>query len=121
MKDTTNNISPKSGDIFWIEATHAEKGSEQKKNRPGVLIKHYKYGDIWEIAPLAPGNKTRRGRDNDSWFRTFASGRDSIVLLNQRRAVSKERIQQYVGHMNKQEFESLRKRIIDLYSDEIAV
>ena len=106
---------PSIGDIYYIEATGSEKGNEQMKTRPGVLINHYAYGDMWEVALLCRGNDTRKGRSNECWFRTTASGRDSIVLLNQRKTVSAVRLKGYIASMDTDELNELRTKIIKSY------
>lgn len=116
-EEDTRNKAANVGDIYFIKSSGTEIGTEERKTRPHVLLNHTSYGGLWEAAPLAPGQNTRCGKDNDNWFRTSASGRDCVVLLNQRKHISEERILNYVGKLEKGEMCSLIHQISNIYKN----
>ena len=108
---------PKEGDIYFIRESGAEVGREEKKTRPCILLKYYNYSGTWEVVPLVPGWKTRANRDNAEWFRTDASGRDSIANIGQRKVVDPSRIlpDPYLGCLTPEELSELKVRVRACY------
>ena len=100
------------GDIRWVVATGQEIGNEEQKNRPHLLIRKFGYSGLWLVAPLTPGYNTRNGRDHKEWFRTDASGRDSVIQLGGLRTVDPQRIGLSLeGRIDRSEFLEVKARI----------
>lgn len=100
------------GDIRWVEATGQEVGNEEQKTRPYLLIRKFGYSGLWLAAPLTPGYNTRSGRDHKEWYRTDASGRDSVIQLGGLRTVDSQRIGLCLeGRIDQSEFLEVKARI----------
>lgn len=102
-------VTPSQGDIFWVNLDPTV-GSEIKKKRPAVIVSNNaanKRYDQVTILPLTSQNTTKVEP-----FQVFLSKeesslkKDSKVLAEQIRTISKLRLGPWVSHLG---FESIQK------------
>ena len=86
----------KRGDIYFIRDTRQSIGSEQKADRPAVIVSNdanNKHSGVYEVVYMTTQPKT----DLPTHFITSSALRTSTVLCEQISSVYKERIGEWIG------------------------
>lgn len=92
---TANDI--KRGDIFYINRTYQEQGSEQQAGRPGIIVSNDKNNansPTFEVVFLT----TKEKSELPTHIGIRSAPRDSTALCEQIHTVSIDRIGQFIAH-----------------------
>jgi len=119
MRD--NIIEP--GDVILISLpTHNPKGHEQEGIRPAIVVGVPKGAVRYPVIIVVPlttwsGSWTRK---NPSLYPFILQGtagitRDSIALLDQVRAVDVQRVQYYLGSLEKEQFNPIKRNLLRIF------
>ena len=90
----------KRGDIYFIRDTRQSIGSEQKADRPAVIVSNdanNKHSGVYEVVYMTTQPKT----DLPTHFITSSALRTSTVLCEQISSVYEERIGEWIGTYRK--------------------
>lgn len=96
----------KRGDIYFIRDTRQSIGSEQKADRPAVIVSNdanNKYSGVYEVVYMTTQPKT----DLPTHFITSSALRTSTVLCEQISSVYEERIGEWIGTLTPEEMKQL--------------
>lgn len=108
----------KRGDIFYIEAaSYQTTGSEQRPGRPGIIVSNEKCNESSEVVEVVY-TTTQPKSHLPTHVCIKTTPRPSTALCEQVNSVSKQRIGNYVGHVSRQEQESIDIALLislDLY------
>ena len=92
----------KRGDIYFIRDTRQSIGSEQKADRPAVIVSNdanNKHSGVYEVVYMTTQPKT----DLPTHFITSSALRTSTVLCEQISSVYEERIGEWIGTLTPEE------------------
>jgi mRNA interferase MazF len=106
--------SIKRGEI-WIVKLDSTVGSEIRKNRPCVIVSPAEIHDYLRTAIIAP--LTSKGFSAPFRIAVRHGGRDSIVLLDQIRAIDKVRLTKRVGVLAPATLRAVLSLIADLFAE----
>ena len=98
----------KRGDIYYIRDTRQSIGSEQRADRPAVIVSNdanNKHSGVYEVAYMTTQPKT----DLPTHFITHSALKTSTVLCEQISSVYEERIGEWIGTLTPEEMEMLNK------------
>lgn len=96
----------KRGEIYYIRDTRQAVGSEQRANRPAVIVSNNKnntFGTVYEVVYMTTQPKT----DLPTHFVTQSALRPSTVLCEQINSVYDERIGEWIGTLTPEEMKQL--------------
>lgn len=96
----------KRGDIYFIRDTRQSIGSEQKADRPAVIVSNdanNKHSGVYEVVYMTTQPKT----DLPTHFITSSALRTSTVLCEQISSVYEERIGEWIGTLTPEEMKQL--------------
>lgn len=96
----------KRGDIYYIRDTRQSIGSEQRANRPAVIIsnnENNQHSAVYEVVYMTTQPKT----DLPTHFITTSALRLSTVLCEQISSVYEERIGEWIGTLTPDEMKTL--------------
>ena len=96
----------KRGEIYFIKSNYREEGSEQRGDRPAVIVsndKNNENSDVVEIAYMTTKPKT----DLPTHVFTRSALSPSTILCEQVCSVSKARIGTFIGTLTKNELQNL--------------
>lgn len=96
----------KRGDIYYIRDTRQSIGSEQRADRPAVIIsnnENNRYSTVYEVVYMTTQPKT----DLPTHFITKSALRPSTVLCEQISSVYEERIGEWIGTLTPDEMKTL--------------
>ena len=96
----------KRGDIYFIRDTRQSIGSEQKADRPAVIVSNdanNKHSGVYEVVYMTTQPKT----DLPTHFITSSALRTSTVLCEQINSVYEERIGEWIGTLTPEEMKQL--------------
>ena len=94
------------GDIYYIRDTRQSVGSEQKANRPAVIISNNtnnKHSGVYEVVYMTTQPKT----DLPTHFMINSALRPSTVLCEQISSVYEDRIAEWIGSLTPEEMQQL--------------
>ena len=92
---------PKRGSVYLVNLDPTI-GSEIKKTRPAVIIQNdvgNQYSSVTIIAPITSGKSATYPIDVEVKTPEGGMKNDSLVKLNQIRAVDKHRLTKHLGHL----------------------
>lgn len=98
----------KRGDIYYIRDTRQSIGSEQRADRPAVIVSNdanNKHSGVYEVVCMTTQPKT----DLPTHFITHSALKPSTVLCEQISSVYEERIGEWIGTLTPEEMEMLNK------------
>lgn len=98
----------KRGDIYYIRDTRQSIGSEQRADRPAVIVSNNvnnKHSGVYEVVYMTTQQKT----DLPTHFITQSALRPSTVLCEQINSIYEERIGEWIGTLTPEEMEMLNK------------
>ena len=98
----------KRGDIYYIRDTRQSIGSEQRADRPAVIVSNdanNKHSGVYEVVYMTTQPKT----DLPTHFITHSALKPSTVLCEQISSVYEERIGEWIGTLTPEEMEMLNK------------
>ena len=98
----------KRGDIYYIRDTRQGSGSEQRADRPAVIVSNdanNKHSGVYEVVYMTTKPKT----DLPTHFITNSALKTSTVLCEQISSVYEERIGEWIGTLTPEEMEMLNK------------
>jgi len=96
----------KRGDIYYIRDTRQSIGSEQRADRPAVIIsnnENNRHSTVYEVVYMTTQPKT----DLPTHFITKSALRPSTVLCEQISSVYEERIGEWIGTLTPDEMKTL--------------
>lgn len=96
----------KRGEIYYIESTWQEVGSEQRAGRPAVIVSNNNNNnnsEVVEVVYLTTQPKT----DLPTHVLTRSTGKVSTILAEQVNSVSKTRVGDYIGTLTDSEIQQL--------------
>ena len=96
----------KRGDIYYIRDTRQSIGSEQRADRPAVIIsnnENNRHSAVYEVVYMTTQPKT----DLPTHFITTSALRPSTVLCEQISSVYEERIGEWIGTLTPDEMKTL--------------
>lgn len=96
----------KRGEIYFIKSTYKEEGSEQRADRPAVIVSNNacnESSDVVEVVYMTTRPKT----DLPTHVLTRSALSPSTILCEQVHSVSKQRVGTMIGKLTKQELESV--------------
>lgn len=100
----------KRGEIYFIKSNHREEGSEQRGDRPAVIVSNdvgNEHSDIVEIVYLT----TRPKADLPTHVITRSATSPSTILCEQISTVSKQRIGEKLGVITEAEREAMDRAL----------
>lgn len=98
----------KRGDIYFIRDTRQSIGSEQRADRPAVIVSNNannKHSGVYEVVYMTTQPKT----DLPTHFITNSSLRTSTVLCEQINSIYEDRIGEWIGTLTPEELKQLDK------------
>jgi mRNA interferase MazF len=104
----------KRGEI-WIVKLDPTVGSEIRKTRPCVIVSPAEIHDHLRTAIIAP--LTSKGSSAPYRISVRHGGRDSIILLDQVRAIDKSRLTKRLGVLPPATLSTVLSLITDLFSE----
>ncbi|MBI5379632.1 MAG: type II toxin-antitoxin system PemK/MazF family toxin [Nitrospirae bacterium] len=105
----------KRGEIYWVNFEPA-KGSEQGRVRPALVIQNdigNLYSPITIVVPIT--SKVGKKQYPQTIYLPAGTGgllKDSEILANQIRAITKERIQERIGSLSHEEMRRVEQAIL---------
>jgi len=96
----------KRGDIYYIRDSRQSTGSEQRANRPAVIISNNgnnRHSTVYEVVYMTTQPKT----DLPTHFITQSALRPSTVLCEQISSVYEDRIGEWIGTLTPDEMKTL--------------
>ena len=96
----------KRGDIYYIRDTRQSTGSEQRADRPAVIVSNdtnNKHSGVYEVVYMTTQPKT----DLPTHFITYSALRPSTVLCEQISSVYEDRIREWIGTLTPDEMKAL--------------
>lgn len=96
----------KRGDIYYIRDTRQATGSEQRADRPAVIISNNdnnKHSSVYEVVYMTTQPKT----DLPTHFITASALRPSTVLCEQISSIYEDRIGEWIGTLTTEEMQQL--------------
>jgi len=96
----------KRGDIYYIRDTRQSTGSEQRADRPAVIISNNEnnvHSTVYEVVYMTTQPKT----DLPTHFITTSALRPSTVLCEQISSVYEDRIGEWIGTLTPEEMKAL--------------
>lgn len=96
----------KRGDIYYIRDTRQSIGSEQRADRPAVIIsnnENNRHSAVYEVVYMTTQPKT----DLPTHFITTSALRPSTVLCEQISSVYEDRIGEWIGTLTPEEMKTL--------------
>lgn len=96
----------KRGDIYYIRDTRQSVGSEQRADRPAVIIsnnENNRHSAVYEVVYMTTQPKT----DLPTHFITTSALRPSTVLCEQISSVYEDRIGEWIGTLTPEEIKAL--------------
>lgn len=96
----------KRGDIYYIRDTRQSTGSEQRADRPAVIIsnnENNRHSAVYEVVYMTTQPKT----DLPTHFITTSALRPSTVLCEQISSVYEDRIGEWIGTLTPEEMKAL--------------
>lgn len=109
----------KRGDIYYIRDTRQSIGSEQRADRPAVIVSNNvnnKHSGVYEIVYMTTQPKT----DLPTHFITQSALRPSTVLCEQINSIYEKRIGEWIGTLTPEEMKALDQCLaisIDIKAD----
>ena len=101
---------PKRGDIWWV-ALDPTIGSEIKKTRPCVVLSINEVNQYRRTVLVIPLSSSVK-ENPPVTIAVTCQGKPCIAIVDQLRAVSKERLQGFIEKMNPKEFENIIKSLL---------
>lgn len=101
-------MSVKRGDIYYIRDTRQSIGSEQRADRPAVIVSNNannEHSGVYEVVYMTTQPKT----DLPTHFITVSALRPSTVLCEQINSVYEDRIGEWIGTLTPEETAMLDK------------
>jgi mRNA interferase MazF len=102
------------GDV-WLTALEPTIGSEIRKTRPCVIIsppEMHEYVRTVIVAPMTTGNRPAPFRISVSF-----AGKDGLILLDQLRALDKQRLVRRLGSVERRTLRATLARLRDVFAD----
>lgn len=99
-------MSIKRGDIYYIRDTRQSIGSEQRADRPAVIVSNNannEHSGVYELVYMTTQPKT----DLPTHFITTSALRPSTVLCEQINSVYEDRIGEWIGTLTPEEMKTL--------------
>ena len=99
------------GDIYYVRGYSDTVGSEQKGDRPAIVISNNignKYSKIKQVVYITTKNKN----EIPTHVVINSAKYTSIAICEQIFSVSDERIEKYVGHCTEEEMEKIDKALM---------
>lgn len=99
-------MSIKRGDIYYIRDTRQSIGSEQRADRPAVIVSNdvnNKHSGVYEVVYMTTQPKT----DLPTHFITTSALRPSTVLCEQISSIYEDRIGEWIGTLTPDEMKAL--------------
>lgn len=96
----------KRGEIYFIKSNYREEGSEQRGDRPAVIVSNDKNNENSEVVEIVYMT-TRPKTDLPTHVFTRSSLSPSTLLCEQVYSVSKQRIGELIGKLTKEEVQAL--------------
>lgn len=96
----------KRGDIYFIKSTYREEGSEQRADRPAVIVsndKNNEFSDTVEVVYMTTQPKS----DLPTHVLTRSALKPSTLLCEQITTVSKSRVDGWIGTLSEDEMQTL--------------
>ncbi len=96
----------KRGDIYFIKSTYREEGSEQRADRPAVIVsndKNNEFSDTVEVVYMT----TQPKNDLPTHVLTRSALKPSTVLCEQITTVAKSRVDGWIGTLSEEEMQTL--------------
>lgn len=101
----------KRGEIYYIRADQSETGSEQRANRPGVIVSNdinNKYSATVEVVYLTTQPKSNL----PTHVRIYSAPRPSTALCEQVTTVAVSRLEKYLGRCSRRELNRIDKAMM---------
>jgi len=106
----------KRGEIYYIESTYRETGSEQRGGRPAVIVSNDKNNENSEVVEVVyMTTKPKNDLPTHVFIRSALS--PSTVLCEQVNSVSVKRIGTLIGKLTKIKLETERDLYRNLYNE----
>lgn len=96
----------KRGEIYFIRSNYQEEGSEQRSNRPAVIVSNNKINKNSEVVEIVYMT-TRPKTDLPTHVFIRSALSPSTLLCEQVCSVSKQRIGEMIGKLTKEEMQEL--------------
>lgn len=96
----------KRGEIYYIKTTYREEGSEQRADRPAVIVsndKNNQHSDTVEVVYLT----TKPKKDLPTHAFTRSTLTPSTILCEQIFTVSKQRVEAWIGELTESEMRAV--------------
>jgi mRNA interferase MazF len=98
-------------DVFWINLDPTQ-GSEMSKKRPCVVLSPNEMNVYLKTVIIAPLTSTLKPLP--SRISVFFDNREGMVALDHIRAVSKSRIEDYIGRLRPSEIQEIKESINEM-------
>jgi mRNA interferase MazF len=107
----------KKGDIVWVKIGAETRGSEQKNNRPAVIVQNNASNRALRttlVAPITKATNIKKLAPTHAFLEKGCGGidKDSVILCDQIRVVDKqERVLSRMGHLPKDVIQQINSTI----------
>lgn len=101
----------KRGEIYFISSTYKEEGSEQRADRPAVIVSNDKNNEHSEVVEIVYMT-TRPKIDLPTHVFTRSALSPSTILCEQVHSVSKKRVGALIGRLNEGELQALNTALM---------
>lgn len=101
----------KRGEIYFISSTYQEKGSEQRADRPAVIVSNDKNNEHSEVVEIVYMT-TRPKADLPTHVFTRSALSPSTILCEQVHTVSKSRVGTLIGRLTEGELQALNNALM---------
>lgn len=101
----------KRGEIYYIRAEQSETGSEQRANRPGVIVSNdanNKFSSTVEVVYLT----TKPKSNLPTHIRIYSAPRPSTALCEQVTTVAISRLENYLGTLSRREINDIERAMM---------
>lgn len=101
----------KRGEIYFISSTYKEEGSEQRADRPAVIVSNNKCNEHSEVVEIVYMT-TRPKADLPTHVFTRSALVPSTILCEQIHSISKSRVGALIGNLTEGELQSLNSALM---------
>lgn len=101
----------KRGQIYFIKSTYREEGSEQKADRPAVIVSNNKNNEHSDCVIVAYMT-TKPKKDLPTHVLTRSAILPSTIMSEQIATVSKSRIGTFIGELTENELQALNSALM---------
>lgn len=112
MKDMREEV--KRNDIIWV-SLDTGIGSEQAGDRPAVVIQNdvgNKYSTVIIVAMITSQINKAKLPTHVEVSKDIGLDKDSVIMTEQLRTISKKRIREYIGRLNDRQISQLDRSLL---------